>query len=194
MAYVLVTPPEEEPISLDEGKAWAKLDADDEDELVEALIVAARQYVERETNRVLVTQEWRLDLDAFPTRSAEPIRLAKGPVSEVTELAYRDGDDAAQTLTADEYLTDPLPADNPRLHPAVDTAWPDFQRQPGAVQITFTAGYGDAADVPDALKTAMKFLIAHWVDNRGAVGTNDQSPLAMAAGALMDMYRLPLLA
>lgn len=190
--YVLVTPPAEEPLTLEEAKAWARVDGSDEDGLISALIAAARQYVELETGRSLVTQTWRLDLDGFPASGA--IHLGHGPVSSITTVAYRDWNDETQTLAAPDYLADALPADYPRLVAGTDTSWPDHQRQPGAVKITFVAGYGSADDVPDGLKTAMRFLIAHWFDNRSAVGTNDQSPLAMAAQALIELHTLPLLA
>jgi uncharacterized phiE125 gp8 family phage protein len=197
MPYVLVTAPALEPISLEEAKAWCRVDAPDEDTIITALIKAAREFVERETNRCLIEQDWRLDLDGFPASTCDRgvIRLAKGPVSEVSTFTYFDAANASQTLSVPAYLTDDLPGDYPRLVPGIDLCWPDYQRQPGAVRIEFTAGYGPlATDVPDALRVAIRFLVEHWTTNRGPVGSKDLAPLSLAAEALIASYRLPFLA
>jgi hypothetical protein len=64
----LVTAPETEPVSVAEAKAHLRLDADDDDATVAALIQAARQHVEKTCRRGLVTQTWELVLERFPLR------------------------------------------------------------------------------------------------------------------------------
>jgi Phage gp6-like head-tail connector protein len=46
--------------------------------------------------------------------------------------------------------------------------WPNVLFLPNAVQIHFTAGYGDASKVPAGLKVAIKMLVANWYENREA--------------------------
>ncbi len=58
MALVLTTAPAAEPISLAEAKAHLRIDADDEDALLTALIAAARMFVERTLGVALITQSW----------------------------------------------------------------------------------------------------------------------------------------
>ena len=62
MTSYLIAGPGEEPVSLAEAKAFARIDGTDEDALVGALIAAARLHVESLTGRALVSQTWRLVL------------------------------------------------------------------------------------------------------------------------------------
>ena len=66
MSLLLVSPPAEEPVSLADAKAFARIDTDAEDTLVATLIAAARLSVEVRTKRVLITQGWRCFRDHWP--------------------------------------------------------------------------------------------------------------------------------
>ncbi len=57
----------EEPVSLEEAKAHLRIDHDDEDARISALISAARTYVEKQTNLALATKSYRVTVDSFPT-------------------------------------------------------------------------------------------------------------------------------
>jgi hypothetical protein len=62
----------------------------------------------------------------------------------------------------------------PRLYPAYGTFWPETLRVPNAVQIFFTAGYGnDGAAAPANLKVAVMLATGVSYENREAV-TLDQ--------------------
>ena len=64
--YELIDPPATEPVTVAEAKAHARIDIDDDDAMVAALITAARQWVEDTTGRCLITQQWKLTLDNWP--------------------------------------------------------------------------------------------------------------------------------
>ncbi|MEI9964384.1 MAG: phage head-tail connector protein [Caulobacteraceae bacterium] len=66
MTYVLVTPPAVEPVSVAEIKAHARVDFADDDALLAAFGVAARQHFERQTNRSLISQSGALIFGASP--------------------------------------------------------------------------------------------------------------------------------
>jgi len=66
MGLQLVTPPALEPIGLADAKTHLRVDVEDDDALICALISAARDYVERFCRRALLTQTWLLALDHFP--------------------------------------------------------------------------------------------------------------------------------
>ncbi len=55
MRLSIVTPPEIEPVSLEEAKLYLRVDTGDENELITSLIKAARIMVEKETHRALNT-------------------------------------------------------------------------------------------------------------------------------------------
>ncbi len=58
MAFKLVTPPAEEPLSLNETKGHLRVDIDDDDNLILALIVATRQFCEDKTHRLMYQGYW----------------------------------------------------------------------------------------------------------------------------------------
>ena len=66
MALIRITAPATEPIDLATAKLHCRVDGTDEDTLIAALIVAAREQAEHETGRALVTQTWEQVHDAFP--------------------------------------------------------------------------------------------------------------------------------
>ena len=67
MRLVLITPPAVEPVTLDEAKLHARVEYPDQDALVTSLIVAARRYCETCLRAALITQQWVLMLDSFPS-------------------------------------------------------------------------------------------------------------------------------
>lgn len=179
----LITPPSSEPISLSEAKGHLRVDASDEDSYISGLIVAARQFIELQTQRALITQTWKLSLDQFPTNKTVYIPLSS--LRLVEGITYYDTTGATQTLPATDYYVD---SDNdPGRVVLVDTV-ATYDR-PSAVQIQFQAGYGSAADVPQAIKQAMLLLIGHWYENREAVGEVG-GPIAFAVDALLTPYRV----
>lgn len=142
MTSILIAGPGEEPVSLAEAKAWCRIDSNDEDDLVSALIAAARLQVESETRCALVTQSWRLTLDCPRGRL---VVLPIAPVSDVTSVTADDAD-LDVSLQGDAVL---LPGEG-------------YQR----LVIDYTAGYGAAADVPADLRQAVLALVGYWYENR----------------------------
>ena len=187
-SIAVVTPPAEEPLTLQEVKANLRFPFDSEDARISSLIVAARRYCERATGRAFITQTLRLTLDRFPTaREGFAIRLPRPPVQSVTSVVHLAAADGVSTTVAtDDYLTD-LASEPARIVPSYATAaWPDARDQMGAVSVTYVAGYGDAADVPETIKQAMHLLIAHWFKNREAAGDNRvESRTAIAVKELL---------
>ncbi len=100
MPSVLVTAPTAEPVSLAEAKLHLRVDDNADDVLIGALITAARQHAEHDTRRALVTQTWKLVLDAFPE---SVITLDRAPVSAVVSVVYTDPDGVSQTLAPGGY-------------------------------------------------------------------------------------------
>jgi len=83
-----------EPITLDEAKLHLKVDSADDNALISALIIAARDLAERETKRVFITQTWHLFRDDSPVefeipkpplQSLKSIRVIKDVESYVDE-------------------------------------------------------------------------------------------------------------
>jgi len=158
--------PSVEPATLAEAKRHANVVASDDDDFITSLIIAAREQVESDTSRALITQTWRLKLHEF---FADKFELPRPPLQSVSSIKYLDLDEAEQTLGATNYDVDT------DREPGViwrdeDATWPTISDEVNAVTITFVAGYGDAAsDVPARAKHAILLLVAHWYRSREAV-------------------------
>lgn len=188
MFLVQTVAPAAEPLTLDEAKAHLNVDSDHEDALITSLIVAARRHAEAKTNRVLITQTWRQDLDAF---AACQIELARVKVASVTSVTYLDPDGARQTLDAGLYG---LYGDDSTawIQPAYGLTWPSCRVWPGSVQITFVAGYGNAAAVPQEIKQWMLLQVgALYAQREGLAAGGPVTEVPRAAWeALLDAYRV----
>jgi uncharacterized phiE125 gp8 family phage protein len=187
MPATLIAGPALEPVPLDDVKAHLRVDQDDEDDLLASAIVAARCHVENATRRVLIAQGWRIHLDRWPRKRM--LRLPIAPLISVDEVRVRTGD-GPTLVDADEYVVDAASVPG-RLLVSGDVPCP-ASRTPGAIEIDLTAGYGAlAADVPSPLRHAIRMLVAHWYEQRGAVGDarpGETVPFGFAA--LIAPYRI----
>jgi uncharacterized phiE125 gp8 family phage protein len=180
MSLSLITPPAEEPVTLAEAKAHLKVDTSDDDALIASLIEAARARAEWHTGRAFVTQDWILRLDAWPLSGIVEIPLP--PLQNVTNVTVHAGDDSAATLAASTYRVDLVSvpgriALKNALAPPVVTL-----RATDGIAIAFSAGYGAAAAVPQAVKQAILHIVADLYEHRGdadeLVGQRAQGLLA----------------
>lgn len=165
MTITIVTPPESEPITLQQARDHLRVDGADEDDLIAALIATARDMAEVFTRRQLVEATLKLTLDAFPGEGV--IRIPRPPLIAVTALQYIDTGGVEQTLDADRYQVDAL-GEPGRVVPAYGRQWPATRQMMNAVSVTYRAGY--ATGVPDLAKHLVKLLLAHLYENRNAVG------------------------
>ena len=114
MGLALITPPVGEPVTLAEAKKHLRITHTDEDEHIHGLIMAARQYAEEYTHRVLMPQTWDWTLDKFPKEFDVPLPpMIDSPL--IQSISYVDIDGVTQVL------------DNPNLLVngdfATDTGW-----------------------------------------------------------------------
>ena len=205
MFLASISPPATEPITLAEAKAHLRVDLTDDDALITALIVAARQYAESETGRSLITQSWRLVLDGFPgscgpAGTAGPIPsllpgnailLDQAPVQSITSIQYLDTGGAWQTLPETEWVAE-LQSAPARITPAFGKTWPAALPQIGSVKVEFVAGYGEDAAVPQGIKIWMLLRLAALYENREEVSAMRQGKIEALpyVDRLLDAYRV----
>src|SRR5262245_62028604 len=154
MALSLVTPPAVEPVTLADLKAHLRITTSDEDALLTSYLRAARQYIDGKDgiwNRALITQTWDWTLDAFPTSSAESLRVPLPPLQSVTSVQYLDVNGVTQTWPSANYTID-TKTEPGWIAPAFGQSYPAALIAFNAVTVRFVAGYGPTgADVPEPL-------------------------------------------
>lgn len=154
--------PTAEPLSAAEVRQYARIDETTDDSLVLALIAAARECCERVTGRTLVTQTWKLVLDAFP---AAGLYLPRPPLQSVSSITYLDASGVQQTLAPTLYRVDAV-SDPGWLELGFGASWPATYGVSACVAITFVCGYGAASAVPPGIRERLLCYVAHRYDRR----------------------------
>lgn len=196
MRLHLVTAPAEEPITLAEVKTHRRVTGPDEDGLLTGLIAAARQLFEDETGRQVVTATWRGHLDRFP-ECGQPIVIPKAPLLTVTGITYIDTAGVTQTWSSSEYTVATYAGAFARpgyIYPAPEYVYPSVYDVKNAVAVTFTAGYGAAAAVPEGVKAAIKNIVGDLYEERehAIIGTSSTENAALTR--YLSRFKLPVYA
>jgi uncharacterized phiE125 gp8 family phage protein len=188
MSSILLTGPAVEPVSLAEAKAFLRVEHDDDDDVIAALVTAARSYAEAQTRRALITQSWRLTRDAWPETGRIAVRPA--PLQSLEAARVHDGGSEPVVLDVAGFFPD-VAGSQLVFAPSYESwALPRPGRAAG-IELDVTLGYGDAAvDVPEPLRQAIRLLIGHWYENRGLVAPGTATVLPATVPALLAPYRM----
>jgi uncharacterized phiE125 gp8 family phage protein len=193
LAYraVQTAAPAVEPVTQNEAKNHLRVDTSADDNLIDGLIAAARQWVEHYTRRALITQTWEASLDRFPVSESEPIVLPKTPLLSVGSISYLDLQGSTQTWAASNYQVDSV-SEPARILPVEAADYPSEQDDTlNTVTITFDAGYGDAeTDVPSAIRQAMLLLIGEMYERREQGSPQEINQVPFGVQALLGPYRV----
>jgi uncharacterized phiE125 gp8 family phage protein len=184
MSAILLIPPSAEPWSVAEAKAFLRVEHGDDDAIVASLIAAARGHVEALSRRALLVQRWRFVLDAWPSDGR--FRARMGPLRSVIAARVFDAAGNAHSIDVATFVVDAA-AD---LIASPSWSMPLPGRGTAGIELDVELGYGaGASDVPDALRHAIRMLVAHWYENRAALGA--AAPMLPAsAAALIAPYRM----
>jgi uncharacterized phiE125 gp8 family phage protein len=174
-----------EPLSLDsdmldEAKAYLRLETDEEDAPLGAIILAAIGHAEAFTRQILIRREVT---EMHPARS-EWQRLGATPVYAVTSASGIPADGASFVLPAASYTAE------------IDNNGDGFVRvmQPGAagrVEVHYQAGIAQSwPSLPESLRLGILRLIGHLHLHRDAA--DDTGPPAAVAALLRPWRRMRL--
>lgn len=186
MSSVLLTAPAVEPLALAEAKAFLRVEHGDDDAVVAALIAGSRIHVESQTRRALITQSWRLSADGWPENGR--LQVLPAPLQALTVARVFDFEGMAHDVDIQVFVLDK----GASLLAFAPWALPAPGRVAAGIELDVTVGYGDAAaDVPEALRQAIRLLVAHWYDNRGLIAVGQQAAeLPATVSALIAPYRM----
>ena len=192
MNLTLVTPPTPPIVTLDEMKEHLRVTGTANDAEIDAMTAAAMNHLDGRAGwlgRALLTQVWDLHLTGFPA-GCQSIALPFPPLQSVASVSYTDEDGAAQTLEQAKY-TAVTGVEPGMVQLAYDELWPSTRMHGYPVTVRFTAGYGARGDVPEAIRSAIKLIVADWFDNRGDTNVgNIVNEMPNGAAALLSAYRM----
>lgn len=162
-----VTPPSEEPITLDQAKNHLRVDIEDDDGLIDSLIKVSREYAEAVTGRALITQTWKMYLTDWPEE--DYIELPYPPLQSISSITYEDYNGTVTTWAATHYKVDTY-SEPGRVVLAYDDTWPTATLNvSNPICITFVCGYGTPDDIPESIKAGMKIDLSDLYDNRASI-------------------------
>lgn len=195
-----------EPLTLAEAKQYARIENDDDDNLVTKFIAGARRYVEGpRLGRALMLQSRCMYFMGFPwtggyynrlIRSMGPnpwwlptaqgiIMLAYPPLQQVTSIQYVDpssGDLLSIPSSQWIFTQNSTPG---RVMPQYGVVWPLARPVIDSVQITYTCGYGPfETDIPESLQMAIGMTVATSYENR----EGDQEARLLRTEVLDNMF------
>ena len=175
MGYKLKTPTTEDLnlISLQEARDWLRVTATEiDDAALTKMIKSARAYVERATQRAILTSTWEYFRDDFyyEVRGfsifSSVIDLPVPPAQDVADIKYFDQDGTEQTLTKDTdfYFHQVGDFIKSQITP-ISGSWPSTDGRKGAVKMDIVAGW-PAADVPEDLISAIELALGEEYETR----------------------------
>ena len=188
MSLVMTSGPALEPVTLAEAKALARVDGNVEDALIQSLILTSRLHIETALSIALITQSWRVVLDAWP--QGDVLDLPLRPVQSIVSVSVLSADGVPTTIDAADYRLDAASAP-PRLVRRAG-AWPSPGRARGGIEIDLVCGYGaSGGHVPQPIRHALLLLVAHWYEHRDPVEIGSASTrIPEAISLLLEPYRI----
>lgn len=167
----LYAPPEDEPISLAEAKAYLRVEGAADDAAIAAMLTAVRSAAEQYLRASLMPQQWKLVYDdLLPSEVPLPMKPVTG-IDSVTSIAL----DGTPTV---------LPETTYRLSASRECLLAEQVIIGAQVEIIYSAGYADAGSVPEPIKQGMLAHLAELYD-----GKNIAAGMPSAARAFYAPYR-----
>lgn len=195
MIVNLVTGPLVEPVDLESARIHLRVDAVTEDDVIDAMLTAAREHVESVTRRALLTQTWDYSLPGWPAGDA--IKLPFGNLQSVTSVKWKDDDGTETTLTVTtDYLVETNGEACGRIVLPYGGSWPTGTLYPSnPITVRFVCGWTTPPLVPYRLKAAIKMVCADLYEMRGepvvgnmAVVENKTTARLLAPFVLWDEF------
>ena len=168
------TGPVVEPVTLSEAKAHLRVDGNESDSEITAMISAAREWCEQYLDRTLIYTQWVMRFDRFPDESTQDIELPRPPMVTAGTATAMSLTFTYENGTTATYGTGSYRVDRNATPGAVKTlygqTWPPHLQDDNAISVTWWAGYGSSGQsVPAAIRHAMLMLVGFWYENRSTV-------------------------
>lgn len=184
----VLTAPPYEPVKLSEVRKWLRLEDDDSvnDAVLRLLVKAMREDAENLTHRAFIQRTLRLYMDNWPRDPVYGVRiiLPFAPLVSVEAFQYMDTSGTMQTLATDRYVVH-AEYEPGFIIPAYSVTWPTIRRDPGALQIDFTAGYAPGSPQDEAgYQEAVPAQLKLWMEAK--IATHNEFREMVIAGTIVN--------
>lgn len=167
-------------LPLADAKAHLKVEHDDEDDLIEALIGASIEAIENMTGQLFASSVFYLYADAWHSQA-----FTFGPVKTITAVEYYNEANELTTLSTSSWWADLQSTPQRITFSAPPSIYSDRHQ---GVRITATCGH---TTLPHPLKQAALMLVGHYYENRQQVVTGaTPSEVPLAVHYLTNPFRL----
>lgn len=169
------------PLAAADLRARLRIDTAAEDALLGEFLAAAASRIDGPdgVGVAMMAQTWTLTLDRWPWAAAGArafcgtgwpvaVDLPGWPVTGVSEIRYIDPDGVVQILDHAATFRQVLGTDPARLVKKPGATFPAVLTGQGVIEIDYTLGRADAAEVDAGLITALALLAGHYYENREA--------------------------
>lgn len=166
------------PVTIADVKRHAVIDHTEDDAQIASLLSAAVRLFEERTGRVLLPTGFEQRFNGW----CDTLILDAAPLRSVTSLSYLDSDDVEQSIaSAGNWYWVATPAGG-ELRFVSSWSAPTLSARANPVIVSFDAGHDDpdasgAGDDPELAQDprdaqALKMLVTHWYEGRGATSGN----------------------
>lgn len=203
--------PAVEPVTADELRAHLRETATGlPDAEANGFIAQARAWIEEQSGLALVTQTWLLALDRWPGARADwwdgvregsiselygpesysDVSLPRYPLQSIAGInVYDEAGNATAVTVASVFDVDTYSKPG-RIALKRGATWPVALRAVNAIEISYVAGYGDAAsDVDPAVKQSVVVLASYLYAHRGDGCSFGDAMRDSGAGAIIGTYQ-----
>jgi uncharacterized phiE125 gp8 family phage protein len=174
-----------EPVTMQQVKDHLRVTWEQEDALIYAFLVAAREYVEKITSQAVIPQTIKAYYSALPmTEGALSLPLSNA--AAITSVKYLDSSGSQITMPSTDYY---LTVGQPNMVYFKSPA-PYALEQPDSVEIIYTAGCGTSPYKPllQSVRAAILVMVADLYENRESQ-SNQKFEQNMTVERLLNVNR-----
>jgi hypothetical protein len=191
------------PVTLAEQKLFSRIDGTYEDTLIQTLINASTKLCERYVRGGFITRQWQQKEDAGSENTISnvglnfrsyflsdiyqeyAIELHNIKITSIDEVVFYDQNDNAHVISNTLYRLDREDTlQSSRVVFKPDTTIVENARFFTQYKIKYTAGWANAAAVPDDIKIAIMQNAQQWYEQREKIGE-----LSEMCESILDSYR-----
>ena len=177
----LVVGPASSPVSLDDMKEHLRVDANDENNLIQFYIdaCAASLGPEGELGQAIIPETWDESFQSPP----RDVYLTVLPARSIESVTYFDKDNVQQTAILSDFAL----YSSDRWSFVRSENWPGTFDRPDAITVRYEAGFDS---VPLEVAQAVKMIVAHWYQNREDTTEVNLKEIPRAASHLLGLRRI----